>query len=1383
MSDYQSVKAKGTPYDPIIQRTADAYGVPYALMHKQLFNESSFDPNAKSPTGPRGLAQMTKLTGNAYGLQTDEDFYDPEKSIDAMGRHMRDLLKTYDGDQLKAALAYNQGQGKLGSPQLAALSRGDLSGVSEEGRNYMAKLSDVAESPFKDLVSKGITPKSQPLPFDQLSEGVRKAPKVQSLVGSDVPMVTGLGFAGKEAPKVDKTFAQLSYEQKGSTIQEDDDKSTWFGTSKAVDAEVATGPLGMAYRAAKTDTGPALIDQVLSSEYFNTQEWSREELDKIRNAGVKPQFYGVITGGKSENIDDLIKLALENQQYERDRADAGTGGKIVAGFVGAAVDPVTYTPFPGMVGAKLISKVAVGAAYGAATSVASEAGRSIHSGLNVDYQSALIGGALLGGGMSFAMDRLAAAFRKNASAPPEPTAPLEGDFIPGGGGNSGPGVNFGAPKIESHLDGEFSNVNLIEGRKAIGQDRLRLEGPPPNDFAGQAMRLEARETARNTGEMDRSRMPVGQGDEVVNMDGLDVANVPGDSQAVRTLDGSIYSGGNPLNPRSRMNFQGDLPPTDGSNWGFTLGGFTEIGLTLGRTESIVVRDLASDLVRSPTGNVSGSNGKFGATATDIVERLHGQNNRSYNKVHNLLEELMDDPAYALSGGLKSDKMANAFRNVVEDIEASWNPTFTSKLTAKEKELKQALQDHFQSKLDMLENPSQFGNPGATSVLKGTRHAGAYVPNVYSLAAKQLWTKTLGGREGLKEGIKRSWMTSYASRPHVKARVDKALTEDLKAKGIDPTPVNLKKALDDYAEQKAHGVSNDESFSSSGFEDNMSGIAGLENNSFLEARHLFDSDMPITLRDGSQFAVNDLRDFNYAHIMPAYDRRIDGDIAIMGSTGRDTAALKQRVLDLEEAARTPQDRKEVAALQQVLKMVTGRARRDPEGAFGTLVRALTDLSFVVKNAYMGIQGIGEVASLVTKGHVHMVLKGVPILRDIAMMGSKIKPKELKEMHALVFGKELDDLIRPTRGDLVQRLRDNGSKEWVAQSVGTVKAGTGWLAAKWPMSRFLVESTNYLMDAGRQGVLSELVNHTLDGKRSKLFTKDLLKGYSLTKEQFADVQQLVRDHIETGPDGNFKLRDGKAFQSDPRTMDLWRIGDRIADQTMLRPHKLSNQDTKAYGPGVALMMQFKKFVIKSMNGRMVRAYMDATKNGQKVDQMLQAVIASGLAMSVYMAQKHLQALTVPEGQRKAFLDQAMNPSTLAYAAISRSSHIGAPFGLANVVTAPLGFDQAAMVRTSILPKSPKEKQGNKGAMKYRPTSDSRIQDAAGRVLDQVPGAGFVFGAGQAAYNAAGLAVDSKNNFTDTEYMTGMYNGMRNIVPNDPVTQSLLLKLFNDQGIELK
>lgn len=242
---YAAVKAAGTPYDAMIRQEADRQGVPYDFMHKLIFNESSFDPAAKSPTGPLGLGQMIELTGKAYGLMTPEDRMNPAKAIPAIARHLKDLSGTYKGDLLKTALAYNQGQGRLGSPQLAALVSGDFSKISPEGQNYMRKLLDVSgESSSRrffdaqEVTNPGIHPKAEAVQFENATRGVT----AQNNVGRELPVLGQLDLPGGTAPQTQQDFQTLS------NLIGPKDKGTFEGLGDSVAANLATSPVGTLLR-------------------------------------------------------------------------------------------------------------------------------------------------------------------------------------------------------------------------------------------------------------------------------------------------------------------------------------------------------------------------------------------------------------------------------------------------------------------------------------------------------------------------------------------------------------------------------------------------------------------------------------------------------------------------------------------------------------------------------------------------------------------------------------------------------------------------------------------------------------------------------------------------------------------------------------------------------------------------------------------------------------------------------------------------------------------------------------------------------------------------------------------------------------------------------
>ena len=138
-----------SPYDAQMRTLADAYDIPHDSFRKLIFTESSFNPNAVSPTGPRGLGQFTAKTGKDYGLITDEDFFNPEKSLEASAKYLSNLKKQYKGNWAAAVAHYNGGgkQGKL-------VLNGKMP-TKQETADYVKKIGVFAEgdTPTPNLIS------------------------------------------------------------------------------------------------------------------------------------------------------------------------------------------------------------------------------------------------------------------------------------------------------------------------------------------------------------------------------------------------------------------------------------------------------------------------------------------------------------------------------------------------------------------------------------------------------------------------------------------------------------------------------------------------------------------------------------------------------------------------------------------------------------------------------------------------------------------------------------------------------------------------------------------------------------------------------------------------------------------------------------------------------------------------------------------------------------------------------------------------------------------------------------------------------------------------------------------------------------------------------
>ncbi|WWT41175.1 membrane-bound lytic murein transglycosylase F [Klebsiella phage 175009] len=1311
-------KSKPSDYDGIFQKAADSHGVSYDLLRKLSFNESSFNPKAVSKTGPKGIMQFTRNTARAMGLNVtdgdDDGRYNPELAIDAGAKLLASLVKKYNGDELKAALAYNQGEGPAGAPQLQAYDKGDFGSISEEGRNYMRKLLDVAKSPNSGALEAfgGITPKGKGIPAEDAFKGISKAGKV----GTELPESHGFDVEGvaQEAPNT--PYAKDFWEKTGTTLDEYNSRSTFFGFGDAAEAQIQNSTLGVAFRAARADDGYDVFKDTMTPTRWNSYVPSKEDLQKLRDSGLPPSYYGVVTGGDGENWDALIKLAKDNFEADQRAAEAGTGAKLAAGIVGAGVDPLSYVPLVGVAGKglKVVNKALRVGAQAGALSVASEGIRTSVAGGEAHYADAALGGLLFGAGMSALSDAVAAGIRK-------------------------------ARGVES-----------------------------VNEFAGPALRMEARETAINTGGHDTSTLPPENFSFEQDHRGVPFADHPTEEGAVVLANGSILSDTNPLNPRTQRDFA-EIDPERAAP-GIKLGGFTEIGLKTLGSKDAGVRAIAQDLVRSPTGMQSGSSGKFGATASDIHERLHATDQRMYNQLYDAVDRAMKDPEFSV-GEQKMSRRAirqEVYKRAALAIE---RPELQADLTKGEREVMDLLKEHFDTKRELMEQPGIFGNANAVSIFPGSRHKGTYVPNVYDRGAKELMMQKLGGPEGLQQAIAQSWLTSYRVRPEVKARVDEYLMELNGYKSVDQvTPEVVQK----HAMDKAYGISHTEDFTASSvIDDNITGLVGIENNSFLEARNMFDSDLPVTLPDGSTFSVNDLRDFDMARIIPAYDRRVNGDISIMGGSGKTTQQLKDEIMALDKRAeRKGQLKGEVEALKDTVKILTGRARRNNDTAFETAMRTLNDLAFFAKNFYMGPQNLTEIAGMLAKGNVKAMLHGIPTLRDLATRTSPVSGSELRELHGALFGKELDQLIRPGREDIVQRIREaSDTSGAMASVIGTIKFGTQELSARSPWTKLLNGTANYILDTARQGVLGDVAGAALGGKGSKFGKENFLKAASISPEQWKGIKQLFVDHATRDANGQFTIKDKKAFSQDPRAMDLWRLADKVADETMLRPHKVSQQDSKAYGAGVKMAMQFKNFTIKSLNAKFIRSFYEGYKNNRAIDMALTHILSLGIAGTYFAMQAHVKAYGLQESQRKDYLKKALNPTMLGYAALTRSSHTGAPLSIVSMIAGAAGFQDANMLRSTILPKE-EQFQRKDGASKGRAESSN----LAGNLGSQVPALGYVGNVIATAKNAYGVAT-APNKPTERDYMTGLMNSTKELVPNDPLTQQLIMKIYEANGVTIK
>lgn len=113
---YKRIESRLPIYKKFFVASGLKYGIPWKLLAAIAYQESHWNPNAKSFTGVRGMMMLTNATAKLLGIK---DRIDPEQSIVGGTRHIKQMIKfvpkEVEGEnRLKFALAaYNIGMGHI----------------------------------------------------------------------------------------------------------------------------------------------------------------------------------------------------------------------------------------------------------------------------------------------------------------------------------------------------------------------------------------------------------------------------------------------------------------------------------------------------------------------------------------------------------------------------------------------------------------------------------------------------------------------------------------------------------------------------------------------------------------------------------------------------------------------------------------------------------------------------------------------------------------------------------------------------------------------------------------------------------------------------------------------------------------------------------------------------------------------------------------------------------------------------------------------------------------------------------------------------------------------------------------------------------------------
>ncbi|WP_159883885.1 lytic transglycosylase domain-containing protein [Paenibacillus puerhi] len=132
-------QSRPTPFEELIQGASQTYGVESSLVKAVIEAESSFNPNAVSRAGAKGLMQLMDDTGAGLGVT---DPFDPAQNIAGGTKYLSNLLMKYNGNPSVALAAYNAGSGRV--DRLGIRTDQDLEGklhlLPAETQKYVRKV-------------------------------------------------------------------------------------------------------------------------------------------------------------------------------------------------------------------------------------------------------------------------------------------------------------------------------------------------------------------------------------------------------------------------------------------------------------------------------------------------------------------------------------------------------------------------------------------------------------------------------------------------------------------------------------------------------------------------------------------------------------------------------------------------------------------------------------------------------------------------------------------------------------------------------------------------------------------------------------------------------------------------------------------------------------------------------------------------------------------------------------------------------------------------------------------------------------------------------------------------------------------------------------------
>lgn len=146
----QRIRTRLPRFEPIFRNAAALTGLDWDLIAAVSYQESHWNPRAKSPTGVRGMMMLTLETAGTLGISNR---LDPEQSITGGARYLRRILRQMprflkpEDRKWFALAAYNIGAGHLHDARALAIWKGKNPNTWHDVQDVLPLLANPAYEP------------------------------------------------------------------------------------------------------------------------------------------------------------------------------------------------------------------------------------------------------------------------------------------------------------------------------------------------------------------------------------------------------------------------------------------------------------------------------------------------------------------------------------------------------------------------------------------------------------------------------------------------------------------------------------------------------------------------------------------------------------------------------------------------------------------------------------------------------------------------------------------------------------------------------------------------------------------------------------------------------------------------------------------------------------------------------------------------------------------------------------------------------------------------------------------------------------------------------------------------------------------------------------